>query len=69
MSESFLKRSWNRLTAAIAPVLPGHGPLTLQQALPWLVPKVRPRFVYEAQAAAHRPAPARCSGPWPASSP
>jgi len=27
-----------------------RGPITLAEALPWLVPKVRPRFVYEALA-------------------
>jgi hypothetical protein len=48
MSESFLKSSLHRLIAAIAPGLPGYRPLTLQQALPFVLPKVRPRFMYEA---------------------
>jgi hypothetical protein len=48
MSESFLKSSLNRLIAAIAPALPGRKALTLQQALPFVLPKVRPRFMYEA---------------------
>jgi hypothetical protein len=48
MSESFLKSSLNRLIAAIAPARPGRRALTLQQALPFVLPKVRPRFMYEA---------------------
>ncbi len=48
MGESFLKRSLNRLITACAPALPGYRPPTLEQALPWVLPKVRPRFLYEA---------------------
>jgi len=58
MSESFLKSSLNRLIAAIAPARPGRRALTLQQALPFVLPKVRPRFMYEAM---HL----RTSGPGP----
>ena len=37
-----------RLLEALSPNLARRGPITLEEALPWLVPKVRPRFVYEA---------------------
>jgi len=38
-----------RFLETLSPNLARKGPITLQEALPWLVPKVRPRFVYEAQ--------------------
>jgi hypothetical protein len=38
-----------RFLEAIKPVPLRQGPIPLAEALPWLVPKVRPRFVYEAQ--------------------
>lgn len=47
----------DRLLAYLAP--PQRGPITLGEALPWLLPKVRPRFLYEAMALeTGRPAPA-----------
>jgi hypothetical protein len=41
-----LKHRLGRFLESLVP--PKRGPITLQEALPWLVPKVRPRFVYEA---------------------
>ncbi|MDR3670885.1 MAG: hypothetical protein P4L36_08575 [Holophaga sp.] len=41
-----LKHRLCRFLESLVP--PRRGPITLQEALPWLVPKVRPRFVYEA---------------------
>jgi hypothetical protein len=43
-----LKDHLCRFLETILPVPPRRGPITLAEALPWLVPKVRPRFVYEA---------------------
>ena len=48
MTDSFLKTHLKRLVRAVLPGLPRREPLTLQAALPWLLPKVRPRFLYEA---------------------
>jgi hypothetical protein len=39
---------WNRLVGFLKP--PPRGPVTLAEALPWLMPKVRPRFLHEAMA-------------------
>jgi hypothetical protein len=41
-----LQNRLSRFLDALAPAQ--RGPITLAEALPWLVPKVRPRFVYEA---------------------
>jgi hypothetical protein len=39
----------NRLSRILEALTPAQqGPITLAEALPWLLPKVRPRFVYEA---------------------
>jgi len=48
MGEPFLQASLKRLIAACVPVLPRREPISLQGALPWVAPKVRPRFMYEA---------------------
>jgi hypothetical protein len=48
MADSFLKTHLKRLAAAVFPGLPEREPMTLEGALPWLLPKVRPRFMYEA---------------------
>jgi len=39
----------DRLLATIIPSAAVRGPISLAEALPWLVPKVQPRFQYEAQ--------------------
>ena len=38
----------NRLRHFFESFAARKGPITLAEALPWIVPKVRPRFVYEA---------------------
>jgi hypothetical protein len=56
---SRLKTALSRLTKAWFPAPAAPGPLTLEAALPWLVPKVRPRFSYDtAPLRTGRPAPA-----------
>jgi hypothetical protein len=47
MTTAFLKTALKRLVLACFPALAPTGSLSLGEALPWLVPKVRPRFVYE----------------------
>jgi hypothetical protein len=39
-----------RALAAVMPSAAVRGPISLPEALPWLVPKVQPRFAYEALA-------------------
>jgi hypothetical protein len=48
MGEPFLRTSLKRFLAACVPSAVRRKPFTLQDALPWLLPKVRPRFLYEA---------------------
>jgi hypothetical protein len=43
-----LKQHLSRFLEVITRTPPRREPITLAEALPWLVPKVRPRFVYEA---------------------
>jgi hypothetical protein len=44
----WLKTNLDRMLAAIIPPAAATGPISLAEALPWLVPKVQPRFEYEA---------------------
>ena len=50
MRGSWLKTNLDRVLAALIPPAAELGPIPLPEALPWLVPKVRPRFEYEALA-------------------
>jgi len=43
-----IKANLKQFLARWMPHWPERRPLTLERALPWLVPKVRPRFMYEA---------------------
>lgn len=55
---SRLKTALSRLADACLPVRTVPEPLALEAALPWLVPKVRPRFAYDtAPLRTGRPAP------------
>jgi hypothetical protein len=48
----------NRLRQFVERLTADRGPITLAEALPWIVPKVRPRFMYESLALrSGRPAP------------
>jgi hypothetical protein len=48
MSENGFSSTLQRFMAACLPGFVPRGPMTLAEALPWVVPKVRPRFQYEA---------------------
>ncbi|MDR3671554.1 MAG: hypothetical protein P4L36_11960 [Holophaga sp.] len=48
MGDYGVKTSLQRILSACLPSLARKGPPTLEQALPFLVPKVRPRFMHEA---------------------
>jgi len=48
MAEFSITNQLKRLVAACTTAWNGGAPPTLAQALPWLLPKVRPRFQYEA---------------------
>ena len=48
MQGSWFRPNLERVLSAIFPASAARGPISLPEALPWLVPKVRPRFEYEA---------------------
>jgi hypothetical protein len=48
MSENRVQSNLQRFLSACLPAFKRKGPPTLEQALPFLMPKVRPRFMYEA---------------------
>jgi len=50
MRGNWLKTNLDRVLAALIPPAAELGPISLPDALPWLMPKVRPRFEYEALA-------------------
>ena len=48
MGGGWFKATLDRMLDAILPPVPRPAPLTLAEALPWLVPRVLPRFTHEA---------------------
>ena len=50
MRSHWLKTTLDRVLSALIPPAAVFEPISLPDALPWLMPKVRPRFEYEARA-------------------
>jgi hypothetical protein len=46
---NWFRASLERMASAVFPGASARGPISLAEALPWLVPKVEPRFQYEAR--------------------